>query len=475
LNPAEVNESGSSFIFPLLYSCLFVPDASGILQPDLAETWTYDPKNFTWTIHLRKDALFHNGHPVTSEDIRYTIKLALKNIRPSFFALIEKIALLSETSFIIHLNKSDNQFLNKIWDMEIIHKPRNEKIHNSTHSVSSGPFRFENRNQENMVSLKANKDYYLGQPLLDGITFYYQQDKEKSWTRLLAGKTDIAQGITPKNYEITKQYENRFYFEQRIMGFYSILLYNTYDPLFSDIKVRKALTLAINREYIVNKILNGYGEVAIGPLGVDSPYHNPDLFPMPYNPEKALKFLDQAGWSFNKDGHYLFKDGKTFEFTILVFKEHPIKKKIAQYIKLCLNDVGIKVRLQSLPYKELMRRYRKNNEFQAVLTDFTDARRFIESLKKAWSPDKSNKAVAGCFEDPEVTRLLARAISEQDTTKQKALLHKADTLIASLQPGTFLYHKKVINVMSKRFFLRSPFSLHYKGIYRLRHASLNRE
>jgi len=83
-----------------------------------------------------------------------------------------------------------------------------------------------------MVVLEANKDYYAGCPAVNRIIFLFQPDREKAWTRLLAGETDIVQEISYKNFQMMRQYQERFYFNQYILRFYTILLYNTNDSLF---------------------------------------------------------------------------------------------------------------------------------------------------------------------------------------------------------------------------------------------------
>ena len=472
LNPTEVGGSGSNYTFPLLYSYLFVPNANGKLEPDLALKWTYDPQSFTWTIHLRRDALFHNGQPVTSKDVKYSLEAGLENLRPYLSSLIERISLSSDTVISIRLKKDDPKFLHKIWDVEIVPQPNESKIDYYNHPIGSGPFKFKYRKGEKEVGLVANDHYFHGRPSLDGVVFYFQPDKEKAWTRLLSGDTDIAQEISPKNYEMMRQYEKRYYFDLYPLRYYSILLYNTADPLFAEPKVRMALSHAIDREYIVKEILRGFGVVSVGPMGVNSPFHNPEVKPIPYNPQKGLELLKQAGWSYEKSDGYLKKDGRRFEFTILVFEESQIEKKVAQYLQLCLNDLGIKVHLESLPHLELLRRYHRNNAFQAVLTEASGVYRDPEFMKWVWTPDLSERSEAGSFEHPEVTRLIRRALDETDPLKQKKCFYEVEALITSLQPGTFLFHKTAIDVMSKRFTLPYPFSLTYEGISRLRYASL---
>jgi len=475
LKPAEMMASGSAHIFPFLYSYLFVPDSSGKLRPDLATKWIFDHEKLQWTIHLRNDVVFHNNKAVTSRDVTYSYKTMIKALRPELDSIINRISLLSDTVLCISLKREAPLLLHKIWDFEILPHPDAGEIDYYNHPIGSGPFKFKKRHANQEIHLEANDNYYNGRPSLDKIVFYYQPDKEKAWTRLLAGETDIAQEISPKNYAMIQQYKDWFYFDQYTLHYYTILLYNTYDPLFSDPKIRMALTHAIDREYIVKDILNGYGKVANGPMGVGSPYHKPAIKPVPFDPQKALALLKKAGWTYDSNSRSLRNKGKPFEFTLLVYKECQIEKKVAQYIQLCLNDLGIRARIEALPFERLHRRYYRNTEFQAVLTELGGSYRNPEDVSHFWSTLFRAKSIAGCFEHPEVNRLIKKGLYEKDQKKQKKLFHKIDELITSLQPGTFLFQKTAIDVMSKRFSLSPPFSLTYEGIHRLRHLALRHQ
>jgi peptide/nickel transport system substrate-binding protein len=477
LNPQDDNLGSSGDIFPLLYSFLCVPDETGELKPDLAVSWTYDPQIFVWTIVLRANAVFHDNQPVTSKDVAYSLLFSLKNINESLMDLVREITPVSDTRLYIYLKKDDPGFMEKIWDQAIYPRPVNSGTKDpeqASHPVGSGPFQFVSKSGDEKVVLKANKNYYLGPPSIDRVEFYYQPDREKSWTRLLAGQTDIAFEITPKNYEIMKQYEDQFYFDHYTMHRYTILLYNTHDPLFSDPLVRQALTHAIDRDYIVKHMLRGSGKAASGPMGINSPYHNPNVVPLSYNPQKSLELLHQAGWAFDNKGHFLYKDNKLFKFTLSVIKEFQVEQAIARYIKLCFNDIGIQMTIDLVPYDRIGEKYNQNTDFQAVLTEFNDGHRCPEWLKEIWTPNYSGKSIAGCFAQPGVTNLLEQAFSTTDSAQKTKCLHQADALIASLQPGTFLYHKTAIDVMSKRFFLPAPFELTTQGIYRLKDAVLRK-
>ena len=441
LNPKAYKLGSSGEIFPLLYSFLCVPDETGELKPDLAQSWIYDPKTFNWTITLRDNAFFHNKRPVTSEDVVYSLLCSLKNSDTSIMDLVHEITPVSDTSLLICLKKDDPEFMKKIWTLNIFPRSVDDSAKSSeeaSHPVGSGPFQYASKTGKEKVVLTANKNYYLGQPTIDSVEFYYQPDREKSWTRLLEGQTDIAFELSPENFEIIKQYEDQFYFDHYTMHRYSILLYNTHDPLFSDPKVRQALTHAINRDYIVNDMLRGWGKVACGAMGIDSPYHNPAVVPLSYDPPKSLELLKQSGWRFDNKGHYLYKDNKLFKFILTVIKEFPMEQAIARYIKLCFNDIGIQMSVDAVSLDLIAEKYRRNNDFQAVLTEFTDGYRCPEWLKEFWTPCYFGKSAAGCFACPEVTNLIEQAFSQNDSAQKIKHLQKADKVIASLQPGTFL-------------------------------------
>jgi peptide/nickel transport system substrate-binding protein len=475
LNPQDESLGCSGNIFSLLYSFLCVPDETGELKPDLALSWTYDPEIFAWTIGLRDDAVFHDARPVTVKDVAYSLSFFLKNSDKALMDLVREITPVSESKLCIFLKKDDPDFIEKIWSIEIFPTPVDgpaNKHDKAKHPVGSGPFQFVSKAGIEQVILKANQNYYKGAPSLDGVEFYYQPNREKSWTRLLAGKTDIAYEISPKNFDIMKQYEDQFYFDHYTMHRYTILLYNTYDALFSDSKVRQALAHAIDRDYIVKDMLRGYGKVAAGPMGIDSPYHNPDVVPLSYNPQKSMELLQQAGWVLNKKDLYLYKDNKPFIFTLLVIKEFLVEQAIAQYIKLCFNEIGIQMTIDPVPLDQIGKKFQRNTDFQAVLTEFSDGYRCAEWLKEFWTRSYFGKSRAGCFANPDVTKLLEQAFSKTDPGQKKRCLHKAEKMISSLQPGTFLFHKTAIDVMSKRFFLPAPFELTYPGTYRLKDAVL---
>jgi peptide/nickel transport system substrate-binding protein len=323
--------------------------------------------------------------------------------------------------------------------------------------------------------LAANENYYKGRPAIDEVVFYHIHRREKSWTCLIAGDTDIVGNLTVKNYEIIRQYADLFYFAKYFYNYYSILLYNTHHPLFENPMVRRALTHAINREYIVSDMLNGFAEIVAGPVDNRSAWHDPKLEPLSYDPHLALEYLKKAGWTLDPDTQCQVKDGQMFEFDLLLPKGSETDARVARYIKLNLNEIGIRVHQKGLPLDELNKRYYQNTRFDAVMIELNSNVRRLEEIIGLWVTPDDAVSIAGGFDSPDVSSIGNLAINAKDPAMKRAHLQHFDHLIADLQPGSFLFRKMSIDVISKRFELKYPFSFDHEGFYRLQFARLKND
>ncbi len=431
----------ANYVFHFLYSYLFIMNEDGHLEPDLATRWSYDKESFTWTIQIRDGAQFHDGSPVTASDVVFSLRTAIETILPSARLLLDRIMAINEQIIVIRLKKDDPVFLEKIWSFEILKQPKPGGFNDSVDPVGSGPFKFEYRTGNTEVGLTANKYYYRGRPAIDRVIFYYQPDKERSWARLLAGETDLALGIEPQDYQIMEHYGDRFYFKTTIDPYLILLLYNTSDIYLNDSRVRMALSFAIDKRYISRVILRGMGVVPPGNMGYYSSFGDQKRKPIPYDPSMSIRLLHEAGWTYDSQGLYLQKGGKPFEFTILIFEDNRLHESIARYVQLCLNDLGIKVHVQPLPFEELIQRYWQRGEFQAVITEFADVQNASKPVLDNLLFMNGEQAGRASFGDPRITAIVDQISLESDPSRRKALLNELNLLIDSLQPATFLVQK----------------------------------
>ena len=465
---------GSLAAFPFVFSYLAVPDHSGNLQPDLAEKWTYDATRFEWTFYLRKNARFHDGKPVTARDAVFSLRTNLTSFLPDIYAGIRSMNAISDTELRICLFQNNPEFLSTIWDDTIIlPAPQDPDLLPEEFLIGSGPFRLKEKSPHRIM-LEANAAYYRGRPSVDGVVFSFAPDQETIWVRLMGGLTDAAQGITPENASITEADPDRFYVSSYSLPYYTMLFYNTRDPLFSDVRVRKALTMAIHPEDIVQKVLNGNGGVAAGPMGPDPRYHNPDVTPLPYDPRKALELLAQAGWRFDEKNRVLVKNGKLFEFTVYVPEESTTHQKLARYLRLCFNDIGIRLYVRQMPAIELFKCFVDNADFQAVITQAQYPTRSFENIKDLWSKSHNIPSVRDRLEDEVIEALFEDLGEQSDPEMQSDLFYAIEARILELQPAAFLYHETIYDVMSRRFDLRGPFYLSPDRGWNLQFASLKK-
>lgn len=454
LVPSDDFDSGSTFVYAFLYSALFSPIAEGKLGPALAVAWDYAEDRNTWTVRIRDDVFFHDGRRVTATDVKSSLLRFSQQVYPAVFSEIEEISILSDHCLSITLRANDRDFPDKIRQIPITPASLEEQLSDQGQPVGSGPFKFSYRVGEKEVGLVPNERDYRGRPSIDKLLFHYVADSQVSWARLLKGETHIAHQITPKDWMMLAQYRGLFHFKIHALPNYTILLYNTSDPLFQSPTVRTAMTEAINREHLVKHILQGFGEVAAGPVWQHSPFHNAAITPIPYDPTHALELLKEEGWVRQPDGS-LVKNGKIFEFTVFLFEGFEDHRKVAEYIQLCLNDLGVRARLQTLPYHQLTQKYIQNDEFQAVLTELNGLNECLRPIQRIWHATPERSAYVGAFSDLETNRLLHEAMEEDHPQRKRDLLHMFEARLSALQPGTFLYHPEAMSVISKRVGLLS--------------------
>ncbi|MEW6077562.1 MAG: hypothetical protein AB1724_07115 [Thermodesulfobacteriota bacterium] len=170
----------------------------------------------------------------------------------------------------------------------------------------------------------------------------------------------------------------------------------------------------------------------------------------------------------------LMKNGALFEFELLLPSGSETDLKLARYIQLCLNDVGIRVHLKAVPLEDLSHRQLMNTDFDAVQTELTPSPRNLEVVLNLWGLGNA-VSYSRVFYSPETAALAGRILDARDLEQRKALSHEFDRLIADLQPGSFLFQKRYIDAMSKRFTLKYPFSFSHYGFYWLQYARLKNE
>jgi peptide/nickel transport system substrate-binding protein len=294
------------------------------------------------------------------------------------------------------------------------------------HPVGSGPFKLADWREDDTIVLDANREYFRkDRPILDRLVFRQYPDRESALQAISRGEMDIALNLTASDLLFVGR-SGSFRVYPVSSPFYYALIFNLRDPLFRDIKVRKAMDHAIDKVSIARK-LKSYE--CSGPFDAGSWAYNSHVKPTPRNLERARELLEQAGWR-DVNG-VLTRDGKSFEVSIGVLNASDILERIASHIKAQLAGVGIQVNLFRMDDSELY-----ETPFQAIvamIASGTDP----EYARRTWHSGSGHANLAS-YRNSFVDDLMDLGRQTAELEKRKAIYHKIHEIIHDDCPAIFL-------------------------------------
>ncbi|MFC1715723.1 ABC transporter substrate-binding protein [Candidatus Poribacteria bacterium] len=439
INPILTSETISVSLMNLIFSNLVKFDATNMPIPDVAESWEVSDDGQVWTFFLRKDVKFHDGHPLTAHDVEFTYRSIMdpKNMSPlaERYELVDEIGAEGDYVFRVELKYPFAPFIH--WMGRAIapkHLLENSGLHNTPFNrnpVGSGPFKLTDWTEDDDIILDANKEYFLeGRPVLDRLIFKAYPDRKSALKAISSGKMDIALDLAASDLMFVSK-NGAFRAYPTSNSYYYAIILNLSDPLFEDIRVRKALDHAIDRDSVIKNQLKGYSKVCTGPFGVDSWGYNPNVQPAPYDVETARKLLEQAGWQDTDGDGILDKDGEPFEISLIIPNISDSLERIAVAIRAQLIKAGIKVKMEYSDEPVL-----KRKPFQAILAKFSTGAD-PDYTSKFWHSNWTESNLAS-YENSTVDKLLEQGRQTGDLEKRKAIYHELHETIHDDYPAIFL-------------------------------------
>jgi peptide/nickel transport system substrate-binding protein len=461
LIPLLASDSASHNIAGMVYNGLVKYDKDMNITGDLAESWDISEKGLVITFHLRKGVKWHDGQPFTAVDVLYTYQITVDPQTPTAYAedfkMVKKAEVLDDYTFRVTYGKPFAPALiswsssilprHLLWGKDITKSPLTRR------PIGTGPYKFKEWVAGQKIVLVSNPDYFERRPYIDGRITRIIPDTATMFLELRAQNLGMM-GLTPLQY--TRQTENNLFRKNfnkyRYLNFaYTYLGYNLKNPLFTDKRVRQAISSAINKDEIVSGVLLGLGKPATGPYKPGTWAYNDKVKIYNYNPQKARELLREAGWvKLNKEG-ILEKDGKPFVFEIITNQGNETRQKCAEIIQRQLAEVGIKVKIRIL-------------EWSAFVTDFINKRKF-DSVIMGWTipldPDaydvwhssktKPEELNFVSYNNPEADKMLEKARSTFDQKERKKCYDRFQEILAEDQPYTFLYVPDALIIIHNRF------------------------
>jgi peptide/nickel transport system substrate-binding protein len=439
---------------------LFDFDAGLRLAPGLAQSMETSADGLTYTIALRADAVWEDGRPVTAKDAVFTIrkivdpKVPAQVFKPLFEELVA-VEALDERRFQVRFSRP-YAFRPMAFVLPVLPAHRYEgqnflKAKDNRAPLSSGPYRFVSWKAQETIELERNAKYPGPRGHFDRIVFRVVPDNTTAYRMLLDDTLDEDQldaGLKQKASS-----DPAFAACCRLVEFYNLdynyIVLNNRSPLFADARVRRAMTMLLDRASIVRGLYRGSARIISGPWAPDSPAYDATVDPLAFNPEAAARLLDEAGWRAPSPGGTREKDGRRFEFDLLVSAGSEIGRQIDEMLAAELARVGVTARVRTMEW--------------AAFVERIDAGSF-EAASLAWSavdpnPDPyfywhssqcaPNGLNDGCYASPEADRRMAEARQELDPGRRVAMLRGLHRLLRDEAPAIF-----VVNAAQKHAFRR---------------------
>ena len=371
----------------LLFNGLIQFDSIGLPQPDLSNSWGISRNGDVYNFSIRTDAFWHDGQPVTSTDVIFTVNLLKDPDFPvpadlaNFWAEIEAEALDEQTiqfrlpeAFAPFLDYLDfgilpAHLLGNLSAQEIVDAPYNLQ------PVGTGPFQFDkliiDDDQITGVVLKKNREFYGEDAFLDQVAFLYYPDSQAVWEAYLAGEIQGIGEIPEDLLEEALIDENLNLYTSRLPQISLVLLNldNPETPYFQDVEMRKALLHGINRQYLVDHLKQGQAIIADGPIFPKTWAYLENLPRYDFDPEKAIEIIRDLGFTFPGEGGLARtnEDGDRLSVE-LIYPETGLHSQIAQAIQENWTALGFDVILEPLPYEDLIAKL-DDRDYEVALVD----------------------------------------------------------------------------------------------------------
>jgi peptide/nickel transport system substrate-binding protein len=469
LDPITSNEMISLRLAELIFNGLVGINEKQEIVPELAERWERSSDGRTYTFYLRKDVTWHpregeEPKPFTADDVLFTYKIMMHprtitplKVRYEFIGSVEK---LNDYAVKFTLKRPTLNALAK-FSFKVIpkHGPSNPTYLSRDDAfvqnpIGTGPYMLKNITAEREVVLAANDKYFKGRPHIDTIVAKPFADQNIMTQALMFNAIDMIVLVNPRDIpEI--QGDKRFILQPYNALSYSFFGYNCRNAFLADKRVRKAFTFAVNRQEMLDSFFNGQGTIISGPFAPGSWAYNLDVQPIPFDPQKAIALLQEAGFTRGADG-IMQKDGKKLAFSlkIPIEKESEAVKRVVLAFKNYLKNVGVDIKVEFQELQAWKEDVFRESDFDIVFASWVfDDSADIYSLFHSGEIGPWKNNFIG-YSNPEVDGLLNESKLTLDHEKRRTINRKLHAILADENPYTFLwtltnyaaYHKKVRHV-----------------------------
>jgi ABC-type transport system substrate-binding protein len=443
------------------------PDAEltrDALAKHLPELLPLAEHNPVYTFHLRRGVRFHDGEPFDAGDVRFTYEAIMnpKNASPrsSSFEPVKALEVVDDFTVRVVYKRLYSPAI-VAWAMGMLpeHLMSDAALERemdrrgvagearasfglrqsetARHPVGTGLFRFTEWQPDEYIRLERNDSYWKEPAELEQVFFRVVPDYVTQEVEFRAGAVDSY--ITLPQQAARYRKDARYQTVSALMSAYSYIAYNLRRPIFQDVRVRRALGMAIDVEELVEHVLYGEGQRISGPYYVSTPYYDHGTQPLPYDPEGAKRLLAEAGWAPGPDG-ILAKDGLRLAFKLITNNGNPQRKAIMTVAQNAWRRIGVEVVTQQFEWTVFLSQFVNVLEFDAIVLGWQGGG-LDPDIFQLWHSSQAGQMQLNFsgYRSAEADALMERITEEYDPARQIALAFELHRRIAEDQPFTFLY------------------------------------
>ena len=406
LDPHKTVKAGTREVMFNVFEGLLKPDASGNLNPAVAESYTVSDDHLLYTFKLRSGVKFHNGQDVTPEDVIWSYQRCAEPdsadiIQVAAFAGVEMYAEGDDT-VCFQLQEPSNEFTSYL-TTAILPKDYTEQ---DTQPVGTGPFKCVSRTAQESVVLERFDDYWGEKPELTKVTYKIIENADSILLSLQSGAVDVFAHLTTTQIA---QLGDGFHVEEGTMNLVQALYLNNAEKPFDDVRVRQALSYAVDRQQILDLAFDGYGTLLGSSMyPAFSKYFDDSLTDYyTYNTEKAKELLTEAGYP------------NGFDMTITVPSNYQPHMDTAQVIVEQLKAVGINATIQPVTWESWVQDTYSNRQFQSTVVGVDASSMTASAMLSRFVSTASNNFIN--YSNADYDALYAQAQACYDDEEQTAM------------------------------------------------------
>ncbi len=417
--------------------------------PVLAEGWKVSDDRLRITVTLREGLVWHDGKPITSEDVKFTMDAIKDPAIPAlnkegYFTKLDRIEVVDERTFTFVWREAYAPSIYAITQITPIPKHVYGQGDFLTHPanrrpVGSGPFEFSEWRSNQFIRLVRAENYWGKPAYLDEVIFKIIEDDAVALNALKAGDIDEMR-ISQEQWETqtgSAEFERAFEKHSYYVPSYNYIGWNCRSNWFKDYRVRQAMTHLFDRESIRAKIYYGKARLVSGPFYVNSTAYDPTVKPLVFSPDIAKELLTAAGWEDRDQSGVREKDGVEFEFEMIITAGSSFSQRFALLLQEECRKAGVTMRIRPLEGATFFDRVDKG-EFDACMLSWRlDLDPDIyDTFHSSQVPPKGINHVF--YSNASVDSLLEAGRVEFDPDQRRHIYNQVHRLINKDQPYTFI-------------------------------------